>query len=352
MKASMLKTFVFSVFARIIVRGFLFEWIMLWGEGPREGLGSGKRSGFPSVASPKNRKYHILAYHRVNDQQDLFFAGTPVKVFRRQMALLAEHFHVYPLQELVCRAAAGDVPPRAVAITFDDGYKDNYEVAYPILKEFNLPATIFLTTGVIGTGAALWHDKVFEAFRRTTVSSFESAGVSGSLKTIQDKQQSLNRFLRALRALSPNERDCQVEGLLKALNVDLSGELGALMLTWEEVCLMAKAGIEFGAHTVTHPILSRMEPDDARREIQQSRRTIEEMLQVPIRLFAYPNGSRLDYNDVTKEILRQENFLCAVTTIVGLNHADSDHFELRRSQPWGDDPELTILRLAWEQVAA
>lgn len=352
MKVTTLKTFLLSVFARLLVRGFLFEWIMLWGEGAGDRLRSGERRGFPAVTSPKNRKYHILAYHRVNDQQDPFFGGTPVKVFRRQMALLAEHFRVYPLQELVCRATAGDVPPRAVAITFDDGYKDNYEVAFPILKEFNVPATIFLTTGVIGSGVALWHDKVFEAFRRTTVSSFESAGASGSLKTIQDKQQSLYRFLTALRTLSPNERDCQVEGLLKVLNVDLSGGLGALMLTWEEVCLMAKAGIEFGAHTVTHPILSRMEPDDARREICQSRRTIEERLRVPTRLFAYPNGSKLDYNDVTKEILRQENFLCAVTTSVGLNHADTDHFELRRSQPWGDDPELTVLRLAWGQVSA
>ena len=350
MKVNTLKTFLFSVFARLLVRGFLFEWIMLWGEGPREGLGSGKRSGFPSVASPKNRKYHILAYHRVNDQQDPFFGATPVEVFRRQMALLATHFHIYPLQELIRRSAVGDVPPRAVAITFDDGYKDNYEVAFPILKEFNIPATIFLTTGVIGSGVTLWHDKVFEAFRRTTASSFENAGASGSLKTIKDKQQALDRFLRALRLLSPNERDCQVESLLKALKVDLSGWLGALMLTWEEVGLMAKAGIDFGAHTVTHPILSRMEPDDARREICQSRWTIEERLQKPTCLFAYPNGSRLDYNNATKEILREENFLCAVTTIVGLNHADTDHFELRRSQPWGEDPELTVLRLAWDQI--
>ncbi|MEQ1656005.1 MAG: polysaccharide deacetylase family protein [Nitrospira sp.] len=350
MKVSILKTFLFASFARMLIRGFLFEWIMSWDDRPRLRSGSEKRNGFPFVASPVNRKYHILAYHRVNDQQDPFFGATPVKVFQRQMALLADHFHVYPLQELVSRAAMGDVPPRAVAITFDDGYKDNYEVAFPILQEFNLPATIFLTTGVIGSGVTLWHDKVFEAFRRTIASSFESAGVSGSLKTIKDKQQCLDRFLVGLRALPPNERDRQVQGLLQALNVDLSDGVGALMLTWDEVILMSQAGITFGAHTVTHPILSRMDPDEARREICQSRWTIEEKIQKPVDLFAYPNGSRRDYNGSTKDILRQENFLCAVTTIVGLNRADADQFELRRSQPWGEDPELTILRLAWDQI--
>jgi peptidoglycan/xylan/chitin deacetylase (PgdA/CDA1 family) len=296
--------------------------------------------------------YHILAYHRVNDERNELFPATPVKVFERQMELLAKHFHVFPLLELVERAASGDVPPKAVAITFDDGYKDNYDVAFPVLRRWGLPATIFLATGVIGTGATLWHDRVFEAFRRTTRPSVVIRDMRLALATREERQRSLERFLGYIRTLSPSERESHVAQLLEACEVDIGPGHGALMLDWQHVADMSRSGITFGAHTVTHPILSRMPPQDALEEIRRSRSAIEDRLRQPVQLFAYPNGSRADYNETIKEMLRQEGFLGAVTTVVGLNNAKSDRFELKRSQPWEDNPELSVLRLVWEQVTA
>jgi peptidoglycan/xylan/chitin deacetylase (PgdA/CDA1 family) len=273
-------------------------------------------------------------------------------VFERQMELLAKHFRVFPLQELIERASSGDVPPKAVAITFDDGYKDNHDIAFHILQRWNVPATIFLATGVIGTGETLWHDHVFEAFRRTTRRSAQVGGIAYTLATREARQQSLEHFLGHVRKVSPSEREGLVGQLLKALDVDIEPGREASMLGWQDVVEMSRCGIDFGAHTVNHPILSKMPPAHALEEIRQSRSAIEDRLQRPIRLFAYPNGSRADYNETVKDMLRQEGFVGAVTTVVGLNNAKSDRLELKRSQPWEDNPELSVFRLAWEQVAA
>ncbi len=347
-----LKAWMRQRFAWLIVGGPVLGWLQRLGERWSVCRGESGRFIPPFVSSRVDHCYHILAYHRVNDERNEFFPATLVKVFERQMELVAKHFRVFPLQELVERAASGDVPPKAVAITFDDGYKDNYEIAFPILQRWSLPATIFLATGVIETGATLWHDRVFEAFRRTTRRTAVVRGVHYAMATREERQRSLERFLGNVRTLPPSEREEHVGQLLEAFEVEIGLGQGVPMLGWQDVADMSRCGISFGAHTVNHPILSRMLPQDALEEIRQSRSAIEDRLRQPIKLFAYPNGSRADYNEALKEMLRHEGFVGAVTTVVGLNDAKSDRLELRRSQPWGDNPELSVLRLVWEQIAA
>src|SRR5436190_18184559 len=115
-----------------------------------------------------SRRFQILAYHKVSPDNHPFFEPVHPKRFEQQIRFLKKCFNVMPLGELVHRSQQGDIPARAVAVTFDDGYEDNYGYAFPILKKYGVPATIFIATGMIETGNVLWHDRVFDAFRYAT----------------------------------------------------------------------------------------------------------------------------------------------------------------------------------------
>jgi hypothetical protein len=141
----------------------------------------------------------------VNDDAHPFFTGTPVVLFRRQMELLRHYFTVLPLEDLAERARRRELPDNGVAITFDDGYRDNYTHAFSVLRELGLPATIFLTTEALDANALLWHDRVFDAFHRTR-------------KT--EARASLEAELARLRRSSPEERDARIDALLEELGIE------------------------------------------------------------------------------------------------------------------------------------
>ena len=131
---------------------------------------------FPYLNLRKSSGFQILTYHRVNDENDWVFAGTPVDVFKSQMEYLKENWNVLSLEEAVRRMKTRDIPERTVVITFDDGYQDNSVHAFPILKDLEIPATFFVVTGAIDCNVPIWHDRVFFAFRKTTVSVLKGFG--------------------------------------------------------------------------------------------------------------------------------------------------------------------------------
>jgi peptidoglycan/xylan/chitin deacetylase (PgdA/CDA1 family) len=306
---------------------------------------------FPYLRRRAHRHFQILMYHRVNNEADDIFEGVPTKEFAAQMEGLNRYYTVLPLEELVERALVGDVPPNSVAVTFDDGYRDNYEHAFPILKQYGIPATIFLTTGVIGRPGILWHDVVFELFRRTAVTSVEIEGRHYPLLSRPDRQQSLFTALKILRRLSPQERNEHIARMAASLDVSIGSDYGPKMLTWEQVGEMTRAGVTFGAHTVSHPILSRMPLDKAIQEIETSKSTIEHKLGRKVRSFAYPNGSREDFTEALKGSLKEAGFRCAVTTMWGINGRSTDPFELRRMWLWDNDVTMTAFKLGWYKFA-
>lgn len=313
--------------------------------------GIGGRLGSSLVTKRTHASFQVLCYHRVNDENDLFFSGVPVAVFATQMAILSRYFTVLPLEELVARAQVNAIPPRALAITFDDGYRDNYLHAFPVLQRLNLPATIFLTTGPMDNGTALWHDRAFEMFRRTNREQLSFRGEFYALQSIVQKRRALDGILRYLRTCAPETR----EETLRQVWSDLVGNAEAKsheMLYWQEVQEMKAGGITFGAHTVTHPILSHMPIQDAIQEIAASKQRIEEQVNSAVRLFAYPNGGENDFNDHVKTAVRELGFLGAVTTIGGVNDATSDPFALRRTGMWGYDPWVSVCRLGWQRLLA
>jgi peptidoglycan/xylan/chitin deacetylase (PgdA/CDA1 family) len=283
------------------------------------------------------RRYLVLCYHRVNDDAHSCFPGIPIALFRRQMETLKRHFRVLPLPEIAERARARDLPENAVAITFDDGYRDNYTNAFPVLRELGLAATLFLTTDALDRGGLLWHDRVFDAFHRTRKAEARRDG-------------ELMRLLTELRRSTPEERDRRIGTLLEELGIEPGVPPGWEKLRWDEVREMAAHGISFGAHTLDHPILTFVTEEEAKRQIRQSKLRIEAELGSRVTMFAYPNGRASDFDVATRRIVEDEGFDLAVTTIAGSNDESTDPFALRRTGMWGADPRLSALRLAWARA--
>ena len=303
------------------------------------------------LALTRPGRFLILCYHRVSDDQHPFFPGTPVSLFRRQMEVLRRRFTVGPLVELAERARRGNVPNNAVAITFDDGYRDNFTSAFPILKELGLPATIFLVTQALDENGLIWHDRVFDAFHRTSNDELRFENETLPQGSHAERERALASVLTYVRGSTPEERERAIEVLLRALGVESRCGGPWEKLRWDEVREMARSGIDFGAHTLDHPILKHVGLEEARRQIRGSKERIEAELRAPIGTFAYPNGRACDFDESTARILAEEGFACAVTTVAGANDAGTDPYRLHRVGMWGEDPHVSALRLAWARRA-
>lgn len=306
---------------------------------------------FPYIRKRKDFHFLILVGHRVNDSPDPFIGGIHPGVFKRQLETLSKSFQILPLKEVLLRAQQSDLPPNALAITFDDGYRDNYEQAYPILRALGVPATIFLSTGPLESEQEpLWHDLVFDAFRRTEAPTVAIGDRTYSLKTLQERRQALWVFRQFLRGFE----FCDWKGLIARLRVDLGFSKdwscpGFEKLEWWHIKEMAQQQISIGVHTVSHPLLTCLPISEAIQEIKISKAAIEKNLGLAADLFAYPNGNRKDFNETIKEVLRDEGFLCGVTTIQGTNCVHTDRFELRRLGLSSDHHNIAPLRLGWNK---
>jgi peptidoglycan/xylan/chitin deacetylase (PgdA/CDA1 family) len=314
------------------------------------------RITFPFIKGRRRRNCQVLVYHRINDNGDKFFPALPLKIFDQQMRVLADYFTAFTLDELIHRIKYDDLPENAVAVTFDDGYRDNFTNAFPILRRYSIPATIFLATDVIGTTRQLWHDDVFAAFRETRVPELVDIGLNNTnlaLTSLPKKLRAQTEILKYLWSLDTAARDIAIGRLRKVLDVEKPKlETARLMLTWEEVSDMHRGGIHFGAHTGSHPALSKLKPEDAREEIRRSKRTIERVLSATVSTFAYPSGRRGDFTATTKALVEEAGFNCALTTIFGNNVAGMDVYEMKRIAPWDEDSETFRARLSYYKFCA
>lgn len=304
---------------------------------------------FPFIKARRQPTVQILAYHRVNDDGDPFFPAIPVSFFEQQMEYIAEKYTVCTLDDVVRELPRGNVPKNAMVITFDDGYKDNYVYAFPILKRLKLPAIIFLATDPIDSRRCLWHDRVFSAFRETGVPVLENFcdGRDYPLGTVAQKCTALNTVVRFLWSLEDGAMTAEIDRLREKLGLVEEPDGDSLMLNWEEIREMSMHGIAFGSHTITHPILSKVPPERAKREVEESKKVIEANINLPVRHFAYPVGRREDLSMPAKTMLRNAGYESAVTSMFGSNSSEQDRFELRRATPWDQDIDSFALRLSY-----
>jgi peptidoglycan/xylan/chitin deacetylase (PgdA/CDA1 family) len=295
-------------------------------------------------------RLQILIFHRVVPELDPLF---PDEVDRRSFDALcgwvARWHRVLPLDEAVERLARGDLPARALSITFDDGYADNHDVALPVLKAHGLPATFFIATGYLD-GGRMWNDTVVEAVRRCEHASLDLTrigleGVAGLvLDDVGARRRAIDRILGAAKYLPMSARQGVVDAIAERAGVALPNDL---MMTSGQVRALAAAGMQVGAHTVSHPILARLGDDEARREIADGKAKLEALLGAPVTLFAYPNGRPgRDYIARDVELVRRLGFKAAVTTSPGAARAPAGGlFQLPRFTPWDKRPAAFGTRL-------
>jgi peptidoglycan/xylan/chitin deacetylase (PgdA/CDA1 family) len=316
----------------------------------RAGLvGAAIRLTEPRRPGARNARYQVLVYHRVGPVSDPFVFAVPPAVLEAHVRFLRRHFSLMSLNDLLAAAAQREVPARALAVTFDDGYEDLYTHAYPILARHRVPATVYLTTGLIDGDNGMWNDRVGAAIRDTAASVFDA--VPGCpplpLQTPAQRREALARVLGVLKPYPPQKREELVAEVERALGVS-RGNMPRL-LRWRQIAEMSAAGFDFGAHTMNHPILSSLPAAEAEREIAEPKRVIEERLQRPVVHFAYPNGRREDFTEETKRLVRAAGFASAVTTIFDTNTADTDPYELRRCGPLSPSPEVFVTKLWWHR---
>jgi peptidoglycan/xylan/chitin deacetylase (PgdA/CDA1 family) len=288
----------------------------------------------------------IINYHRIVAAPDpLLYSEPSVATFRWQMQLLAECFNVLPLEQALAALDSGRVPPRAVCITFDDGYRSIHDLALPVLREFGLPATVFVTTAYTGSGN-MWNEKIIESVRRLPAGQLDLSDADlgmRALRTADDRLRLAHELTERAKYLPPSERN-ELTQRIEALAGGVAAE--GLMLTAEMIRAMAGQGIEIGAHTITHPILARLEDEQARFEIAQCKHDLEEISGSPVRYFAYPNGKPgLDFDSRHADIARASGYDAAFTTVVRAASARDDRYQLPRSRPWDSTPTLYALRL-------
>ncbi|MDX6504082.1 MAG: hypothetical protein QOE29_1207 [Gaiellaceae bacterium] len=300
----------------------------------------------------------VLLYHRTADlPSDPWGLAVSPEHFAQHVEVLRKTCALISLPELVGSLGSAHLPRRAVAVTFDDGYKDNLEVAAPLLEQQRIPATVFIATEALGRERGLWWDElqglVLTPGKLPDELELELDGAArtwklGSAATYTNEAVAAHRDWRAWQE-PPTERHALFADLYRLLRPqqpsvkaavlarlrELAGEGSArpadeLLSEPELLELAGAAGIEIGAHTVTHPRLADLSPEDQRYEIEESKRRLEEILRHPVTSFAYPHGSRGDYSAETSAIVASAGFASACVAHGGLVAPATSRFAIPR----------------------
>jgi peptidoglycan/xylan/chitin deacetylase (PgdA/CDA1 family) len=289
-------------------------------------------------------KLAVLIYHRALAEQDALLPGEPdARVFEWQMRLLADYFRVLPLGDAIEELVNGRLAPRSACVTFDDGYADNYTVALPILKKLGLPATFFVATGFLD-GGRMWNDSVIEAVRHAPSLDLAHCGLgTHSLNGAVSRRRAIDDLLGLLKYRPAPERDALTAEVVAAAGPI---ERKDLMMTSEQVAGLFRAGMEIGAHTVSHSLLRGLDDERARAEVTQSRARLRDITGCDIRVFAYPNGKPgKDYSPRDVGLLAELGFAGAVSTAWGAAVPRTDRLQVPRFTPWDRTPSRFMLRL-------
>jgi len=239
-------------------------------------------------------------------------------------------FEVIPLSDLISRLHMGENVCGCCAITFDDGWRDNFTHAFGVLQEYQLPATVFLASNLIGTEKCFWPDQLALYLHPITQNNVAQPG-NNILKFLRevpaakDEIAFLDNAIMVLKKWPPDKRDELLNSLRETSNCSAPTRL---LMNWDEVLAMHQSGlVDFGSHTANHVILDQVSLNEAQDEMAFSRREIEAHLGVRIKLFAYPNGN---FNSSLQLLVANNGFAGAVTTNSGWVARDTNALTLPR----------------------
>jgi peptidoglycan/xylan/chitin deacetylase (PgdA/CDA1 family) len=279
----------------------------------------------------------IFYGHRVAEDDEGFFGGIPPIVFERQMRYLSQFYNFIPLSSMVASLYNGKpIQPNSVVLTLDDGFGDNYTHAFPILRKYGIPATIFLCINSVERGELPWSQRlgyIFQHTERDSISLESPVYSSFSLRTTEDRLKAYRALAEQCKSLhlAELERYITVLGEICGVDVPLNR-----MLTWEQIREMRQHGIEFGSHTLSHPHMASLPLEQAYQEMAASKQVLEQRLGEPIHHFAFPAGS---YTNELIEMARQIGYtsLFVRSRSQHVNTHETDPFALRRVG-LADDP--------------
>jgi peptidoglycan/xylan/chitin deacetylase (PgdA/CDA1 family) len=288
----------------------------------------------------------VLIFHRVLSQVDALFPHEQdARRFNEVLSWVGRWFQVMPLDEAVVRLWSGNLPARAAAITFDDGYADNATQALPILQHHGMVATFFVATGFLD-GGRMWNDSVIEAVRVCQDKVLDLRGVdlgAHPLESNPQRRMAIASLLGQIKYLEPARRREAVAFVKETVGVALPENL---MMSSKQVVQLHQAGMQIGAHTCTHPILACLCEAQALHEIRGSKLALESLLNAPVNLFAYPNGQPgKDYHAEHVRMVQQAGFVGAVSTAPGAAAMHSDVYQLPRFSPWDGNAVRYGLRM-------
>lgn len=297
----------------------------------------------------------ILMYHGVTRKQSLHGLenndGKHVAKddFVRHLGILKQCFRTISLQEMVEGLYSGANLTNTITLTFDDGYENNFSVAAPILYDFKIPATFFLATGLIDKEQFIWPDLIEVALNQTKKKELEFEGLECKLpiNSLDRKRKALFTLKRFLKSKQMERLPEMLKTLTHSLDVDLGEPQGDYrFMTWAQARSLSASGFDLGAHTVTHPILSKITLEIAMKEIIESQQTVINETGKCSNTFCYPNGKSEDYNIDVRNFIKK-HFRAALSTNRGTARF-SEIDELRRLSPpqvgFGKSLEWMLLR--------
>lgn len=288
----------------------------------------------------------VLAYHRVRDvieeqfDFDLALVSATPEQFRSQVAWLKREYTPLRLRDVIeCIDADRALPPKAVVITFDDGYDDNYHVAFPILREFEVPATFFVSTGYIDSGAPYAYDWLVHMFLCSKADHvvIPELRIEAQMPASRNERAVLaERVLDRIKALP----EAGQAAILRRLEADWSmasaPDPDSRPMTWNQLREMHAAGMEIGSHGVHHWMLAQLPQDEMVAEVAGSRETLERELAAPAHVISYPVGGPDAYSQAVVDEVRAQKFGIGCSYVSGSN-------------PWPLNDRYALLRLPVER---
>jgi peptidoglycan/xylan/chitin deacetylase (PgdA/CDA1 family) len=276
----------------------------------------------------------VLGLHRVLTRSEQELSNSLDGMIIREntylalLAYLQRRFDVVSLDTLLCNKKQPVASPRPrCVITFDDGWADTYSRAFPGLRKFSLPGVVFLATGSIGQRGGFWIERVKGAWRLPATRERAQSALSGFLETNSLAHAELEALIEWLKRMSTEKRNAILERILPANENSCDRKEVDAMLTWDQAREMSEAGVEMGAHTVSHPLLSYEDEASVECELRISKQMLEDKLGKKIRAFAYPNGN---WSERIREQVAATGYQCAFTTHAAWHDREENPYTISR----------------------
>ena len=307
---------------------------------------------FTAFRLANRHKALILTYHRFSeDGRD---GSTSAQTLAEQLEFLAAHYRLVSLATLVDHLASPEpLPPGLAAITIDDGYRDAYEVALPVLRRYDAPATLFAVTRFVDGELWPWWDQLLYATLHTSARHFEGEinrqPFYFEFKDRAARVKAAARLKSYLKTIAEERKQEALATIVELLDVELPAQAPAAYagITWQQAREMEAAGVEVASHTLTHPILTQVGDAQLECELRESKARLEAELRHPVNLFCYPNGD-LDARII--EAARRAGYRAAVTVEAGFNEKPCDLLTLRRVHSETDFAHFVQSTSGFEQM--